>query len=263
MQENSRFESVAKVYKTDDYSVFKYLLGNRQVSSQRVKKIIKSIENVGYIEPSPVVVNEKMEVIDGQGRIEACKQKGLPVYFVIVKNAGIKECQSMNIGQANWNTGDYILSYASMGNQNYVRLLKILKEYTNLTALETYGICTNTITIGGYCTIVIKSGDFKLSEEKYKEVLPIFDYLREIEKVIKLIPGSGRLKRTAIAWVVANTSCDRERLRERLYAEYPILSPVIDTAPTLFLSELSDLYNKRLSKSKCLYFDAMYKQFLR
>lgn len=66
-----------KVYVTDKYSIFRRLSGNRDVKEARVKKIMRSIEKVGYI-PNPIIVNENMEVVDGQGRLEAVKRLGLP-----------------------------------------------------------------------------------------------------------------------------------------------------------------------------------------
>lgn len=58
---------------TNNYEMFKILAGNRGVSPARVKKIKKSIEDVGYI-TSPILVNEKMEVIDGQRQIASFKR---------------------------------------------------------------------------------------------------------------------------------------------------------------------------------------------
>ena len=55
---------------TGDYGIFKRLKGNRTVTRSRVEKIKNSINKVGYIK-SPIVVNEKREVIDGQGRCQA------------------------------------------------------------------------------------------------------------------------------------------------------------------------------------------------
>ena len=258
-----KYEAVASVYKTHDYGMFKYLLGNRGIKPKRVKKIIVSIEKVGYVVPSPVIVNEKMEVIDGQGRIEACKEEGLPVYFVIAENAGVDECTMMNIGQSNWGINDYVESYASRGNENYIRLQKIMETYPQFTVAEIYGICTNSITVNGYGTIVVKNGDLELSTIDYARIIRVLDYLVEMENVLDAIPGSSRVKKTGLAWVIENTKCDRKRLREKLFEEYPKLSPVVETLPTLYLSELSDVYNKRLTGKNCLYFDAMYKQSLR
>lgn len=58
------------VYRTNNYDQFKRLVGNREVNPKRVKTIKKSVEEIGYI-PNPIIVNENMEVIDGQGRLQA------------------------------------------------------------------------------------------------------------------------------------------------------------------------------------------------
>ena len=66
-------KKVMNVYSTENYRRFKKLLDNREVTPQRVNQIMKSIRDVGYI-VSPIIVNEKYEVIDGQGRLAAAEQ---------------------------------------------------------------------------------------------------------------------------------------------------------------------------------------------
>lgn len=75
-------KSSEEMFRTTDYEGFKRVIGNRRVMEERVTKILASIDKIGYI-PIPLIVNEKMEVIDGQGRLEACKRRGLPVNFII------------------------------------------------------------------------------------------------------------------------------------------------------------------------------------
>ena len=70
---------VANVYETKNYDMFKKLLGNRDVTQQRIEKIKYSIQNVGYV-LNPCVINGKNEVIDGQGRIAALRDLDLPVH---------------------------------------------------------------------------------------------------------------------------------------------------------------------------------------
>lgn len=89
-------EAEYKVYTTSDYSIFAHLKENRDVKEQRVKKIRKSIDSVGYIR-NPIIVNEKMEIIDGQGRFEVLKEKGYPVEFIIDEGIGVDECRAMNV----------------------------------------------------------------------------------------------------------------------------------------------------------------------
>lgn len=48
---------------------------------------------------------------------------------MIQEGLGLEECRALNIGQSNWNTEDYIRSYASTGNQSYIWLLRLWIEY--------------------------------------------------------------------------------------------------------------------------------------
>ena len=81
---------------TDEYDLFKTLEGNRRVLDLRARRIIRSIEKVGYV-INPIIVNEKYEVIDGQGRLEALKRLNLPVYYIMIEGIGIEECRTLNI----------------------------------------------------------------------------------------------------------------------------------------------------------------------
>lgn len=261
--EGKEYEAVACVYKTTDYNSFKKLEGNREIVTSRKNKILNSIDSVGYVVPSPIIVNKNMEVIDGQGRLEACIERGLPIYFVISENAGINECMAMNIGQVNWNIRDYVHCYAEMNNENYMRLEEAHKTYPQFTIAELFGVFTNKIVNSGYPTKVIKNGDFVLDEEMYRMSKSVFDYLLTVDDVLQEIPGSSRVKRTGVAWIIVNTECDRNRLRMKLQKMYPIIKPVVDTSPVLFLNQLSDIYNKGLSKGKCQYFDVAYKQAIK
>ena len=73
---------VGFVYSTEDYSVFQKLNGNRDVLESRKNKIMESILERGWIR-NPIVVNQKFEVIDGQGRLEALQELKMPVEYVI------------------------------------------------------------------------------------------------------------------------------------------------------------------------------------
>ena len=76
------YKKVGTVYSTTDYDSFAKLEGNRDVLQSRKNIIKESIEERGWIR-NPVVVNEKMQIIDGQGRFEALKELGMPIEYVI------------------------------------------------------------------------------------------------------------------------------------------------------------------------------------
>lgn len=78
----------------------------------------------------PIIVNEKMEIIDGQHRVEAAKHLNLPVYYIIT-DGGLRQVQMLNANSKNWTIEDYINSYCDTGSESY-KIYKEFKEYYKL-----------------------------------------------------------------------------------------------------------------------------------
>lgn len=156
-----------EILETRDYEMFKTLLGNRDKKSE--SKIIDSIQRVGYI-MSPLIVNEKMEIIDGQNRLAALKSLGMPVHYIIQPGLGIEECRQLNIGQTNWTTEDYVYSYAEIGNDNYRRLASLLMDYKKPLGVNGIIAMAKPLTIadsGSTARLKVHNGKFELSQDGY------------------------------------------------------------------------------------------------
>lgn len=127
-------KEIRLIYEEDDYSVFKALENNRDVLQPRVNKLIASMSNRYVL--NPIMVNEKMEVIDGQGRFEARKALGLPIHYYVEPGATIEDCRRMNRYNTKWSLVDFVTSHAKSGNKNYVLALKTCERLNiNLTKL--------------------------------------------------------------------------------------------------------------------------------
>ena len=59
------------VQQTKDYDLLKNIDGNRSINQLHVKRLSNSMMNKHLI--SPIIVNEKYQIIDGQHRFEASK----------------------------------------------------------------------------------------------------------------------------------------------------------------------------------------------
>lgn len=84
-----------KVYITDEYDIFKKLYANRQTRKDNIKKLTASMTNNGWV-GGPIIVNENMEIVDGQNRLEGAKAANVPVEYLIKPGYGIKECIILN-----------------------------------------------------------------------------------------------------------------------------------------------------------------------
>jgi hypothetical protein len=112
---------VNKVYKTNDLSMFKSIDGNRVPNLQHIKRLADSIRVYG-MKCNPILVNEKMEVIDGQHRLMAAKEAKSFIYYIVVNGYDLHEVHTLNLNQKNWTKKDFMEGYANMGIESYIKL---------------------------------------------------------------------------------------------------------------------------------------------
>lgn len=248
-------EKIGFIYRTKNYEQFKRLAGNRCIDKTRVNKIMKSIESVGYI-LSPILVNENMEVIDGQGRLETLKKLDLPVDYIIGKNLGIEECVAMNIYQTGWSMADHIKSHAETGNVSYMYLLQLMNAFRGKFQLR---VIVNAVTgkeeMPNY---KIKAGDFVCTAEQYEMASKILTFLMEFKPIIENVGGRTDHYYTALAYCFRDEKVDKQRLLKKVKQFQANLIPVI-TIHQAF-DKIEEAYNNR-SKDK-VYIKTRYRQYL-
>ena len=142
-------KKVATVYQTDEYEKFKLVDGNRPID--HAKKIIESIKEIGMLY-QPILVNERFEIIDGQGRFLAMKTLGLPIIYIRQGGLTIREVRYLNKNATNWKINDYIHSYAigTDARDSFVNLDVVKKQFPEFSyniimrAASEKGIRTNS-----------------------------------------------------------------------------------------------------------------------
>lgn len=96
----------------------------------------EEIKEMGQL--SPIVVNGRFEVLDGQHRLSILKELHMPVLFVINDSVSPRAIISMNTAQRNWKDIDYLEFFVAQGNAPYIRFSQIYnqyKDYISLTVL--------------------------------------------------------------------------------------------------------------------------------
>jgi len=255
---NKKDNEIGKVYQTKDYGKFKTMVGNRDVEPSRVAKIRSSIERVGF-RMCPIVVNSKFEVIDGQGRLAALMDLGLPVSYVVDEDADVSVCRSLNINQANWRTIDYIKSYASSGDsRDYVSLLRFCNDYDKLPLFVKLSCCSGLGTVcsrGRAISAYVMSGDFKFLYPE-RDRAEEFEFLMRFEDAFDCVRGSSEYYYQATLWVVRNLDIDKSRLVNKVLDLRERLAGAVDLKTCL--ESLSEIYNDRIRGDR-VYFDHEYK----
>ena len=133
---------VNKVYKTYDLSMFKSIDGNRVPNLLHVKRLAESIRFYG-MKCNPILVNEQMEVIDGQHRLMAAKETESFVYYIIVNGYELKDVHTLNLNQKNWSKKDFMDGYANMGIESYIKLREFIKKNDDINFSDCMALSQN------------------------------------------------------------------------------------------------------------------------
>ena len=136
-------KEVNRVYKTSNLSIFKQIDGNRVPNLQHVKRLADSIRVYG-MKCNPILVNERMEVIDGQHRLMAAKEAESFVYYIIVDGYSLNEVHTLNLNQKNWTKKDFMEGYANMGIESYIKLKKFYEINNDYSLPICIAFCNNT-----------------------------------------------------------------------------------------------------------------------
>jgi hypothetical protein len=142
MTTGSSATEVNKVYKTNDLSIFKQIAGNRVPNPQHIKRLKSSILENGML-CNPILVNEKMQVIDGQHRLIASQEAESFIYYIILKDYSLSEVHTLNLNQKNWTKKDFMDGYADMGVESYIKLREFINKNDDYSFSDCIAFCSN------------------------------------------------------------------------------------------------------------------------
>ena len=143
----SKLEPMVKhsnqVHSTSDYTRFRTLVGNRKPNELHVKRLTNSFEKRYLF--SPILVNEKWQIIDGQHRYLAAKELGLPINYIVVDGYGLNEVQILNTNSANWKKEDYLKAYCDLGISSYLQMKQFMNDYPDFGIAVSEQLLTNRV----------------------------------------------------------------------------------------------------------------------
>lgn len=113
---------------TNDYTLFKKLEGNRDVRKKNA--LVRSIKEMDLTMYSPIIVSEDFRIIDGQHRFEACKELGLPIYFLVMPSKNAERAMIvLNRCQSQWKSEEFFHYKTIKVGGCYSELEDYMKRY--------------------------------------------------------------------------------------------------------------------------------------
>lgn len=234
--------------KTSDYTIFKKNLCNREIDPSNLKKITASIKMNNMLELKPIIVNEGMEIIDGQHRLEAARNLGLEIYYIVQEKSQDHDMILLNSAQKNWTIADYVHYYATRGKSAYKLVMDICRDLQQDTKLILMLMGVNPKKIGDK----IKSGTLTIDnlepresvEEKLKFIENIIAFIKEKTLENPSYLNALSFKR-ALCHMITNPDFSRDIFTAKLKAWVIKVKPC--TSIISYVQMLSDIYNYRSS----------------
>ncbi len=239
---------------TKDYNKFKYIKGNREILPYHVNALMNSISENNMLPYNPIIVNSKMEVIDGQHRLEAAKRLGFPIFYMESPIGTISDVAHLNSVVRRWTTSDYVDSYAKQGFKDYL-VLKDFCEKTSLSPtiasalLYAKAVKPQTSKVSSVRKIVA-AGEFKVNYLDWA-----LDLANKIQQIKPFTEGViGKSREFIHSLVVFYKQVDHEQLMEKL-REYP--DKLYSRGTVLgYIRQFEDVINYKVKNKRVLSFKA-------
>lgn len=226
-----------QIYKSKNYEQFFLIPGNRTIIEKHVRQLMDSMSEEECV--SPIQVNEKMEIIDGQHRFTALVRLKKPIHYYIVKGANLKTVQKLNSYTKDWNTMEYVNSYIESGNQNYIAYKEFFDNY-KLGHIVSSTLLSGCVLAGngrGSDDKMFKNGNFKVKDLK--------DAIVKAEMLLEIKDYCPTYKARSFVWAILkcwnNKDFDWKRFVNK--AKYQSKKFVTCSNADQYLEVIEDVYN--------------------
>ena len=166
---------------TSNYNQFKLFTSNRPINEAKVKRFIKSFNEIGYIKSMPITITSKYEIIDGQHRFKACQELDLPIYYSVIESNVSPEKLMIELNKNNdeWKLDSYIHHYADKGIYYYIELKNFMDKY-KLNSSVSISICSLVADRGSNTSKLIRDG---VNIKLYDKREDFYYYLKSMESL--------------------------------------------------------------------------------
>ena len=152
----------------------------------------------------------------GQHRFEALKELNWEVMYYVDDAVTSRDLISINNTQKNWGLLDYIHYYASLGNDSYIKLERICKDYEDIPLkVIAAAVCKKYVK-----ERVIKRGDVVVTDEDVAEGIETLEFINRIRKNIKVKITAKGIFFYLIVKTYYLQDIDRDKLYNSIVSRY-------------------------------------------
>lgn len=193
----NKFKMVVKYLNLKGKKGFSLLANiNRPIIASQIDLLEESIKKIGVVRPVVIAkiafISGKLEsyIIDGQHLYMACLRLGINVPYVVIQVKDerdlIDKIALLNSSSKSWKMSDYVRAWAHI-SEDYIKLQEWLSKFKLEVSVLASIMSGNVGVTGQMINRKLKSGDFKVKNEKHNLQL-----VQQVEDVLNLLPRSSR-----------------------------------------------------------------------
>lgn len=236
------------INKTTEYDRFQFRGDNRPICKKHLKKLQGQIKIRNDLHLNPIVVNENMEIVDGQHRVKAAQNLELEIYYLIDNDFDPLKIIELNTSQKRWGLADYLNYWIYHGKEDYVKL----KDFADDVKFS-LSICIkwlHTYKLGGQYGNRFRSGLFKfnLRAETLNAMVSTKEFIKVLKsqnfKPVKILTSPNFHQ--ACKFLFENKIVDHNKFFEKMLASPILLKYSLDW--TDYLAQFLEIYNYRSNR---------------
>jgi hypothetical protein len=246
---NAHRESDEVTYWTTDYEMFKIDPANREIVPRKVAGLVAAIRQINLLNIYAIVVDEDMNVIDGQHRLAAARVLGVPIYYKISGTMKIEHAALINENTTNWQHQNYLNHFCQKGYPEYLKLRDFQRKYPWLKGGVAISLCHYGDTRREFQGMDITT--------TFRKGLYVADDIAFADKVCQMaldfkahnVPfWKDRAFLAALRNLASNSDYNHERMMMKMDYQSAKLVRCADMAS--YIAVMNDIYNHRIKDSQ-------------
>lgn len=187
MKENQKKHEVLA---TKSYDMFVIPACNKDYEKTNLQRIENSVLRKNMLHLCPIIVNNRMEVIDGKHRLMVAKKLDLPIFYFVSGGTETDDIIELNANKRTWKIDNYINYWCGKENDSYLFIRDVSNKFklSHSTSLELCSFfCEGPKSNGSDTTNKFRNGKFAVMENKRHEVIEFLMFYEELSALVKTI----------------------------------------------------------------------------
>lgn len=236
----------AKLCSTKDYSRFVHSKENRPVvkNCRHIKDLMAKMREVGFLVSEPISVwkrpDRKLEVLNGQHRLEAAKKLGIEVWYVVEE----ERYSPAELPVRRWQNVGFVKHYVRKGKEAYRRLQAFYRRH-KIPVGYAGDLLTRALSVGT-TSATIRDGSFQITEDGERYANRVVSTWRRAYENYPCLKNKAFLG--ALMMVFRLDNFEPVRLIKKIETCAERIQPF--STRERFLEMIDDIYNYRVPLEK-------------